>query len=432
MAKRPLGLGKSAQQKIKKQKAQATNDNTSTADEPTQIQIQLDSNADLDDELTQLNGLWNSYVDSERDDELILNGIIHECDRLLRSEQQKEKKSDTKPIVLTDIFHSIYALALSELTIFKSEEDDEKKRFKLIADFFDSALERVQLGLEKYPDSSLLRLTESKIIFQRIPLEYIAQLNTGSKNKKTIPDIKKLLKRGEQVFDIDNIEPKYFDLAFQILQSFNDCLDIIENFGHESEIEEGLDSDVDEDLEEIELDESHPLYEVKKQLDEHYQWLREKLEQLFLKIEKELEKETEEKDDREKITSLYASVAKTIGELYLKAAEIYSHIFTALAYEDDAPKDIDGFDLKTSQKKALELTSKAVNYFEKAVKKDDPQTWVDHAEAIIDLGNLYDYKSEDQESSYAKAESLLEKANKATNGKYKDVLDKLLSNDDDE
>ena len=66
-------------------------------------------------------GLHQTYLQSERDNELLVNGIIHECDRLLRSNEDGKEE-------LPAIFHSIYATALAELSKFVEEEEEEEKK----------------------------------------------------------------------------------------------------------------------------------------------------------------------------------------------------------------------------------------------------------------------------------------------------------------
>ena len=52
-----------------------------------------------------------------------LNGIIHECDRLLRENDSENKQP------LPAVFHAIYAIALAELSKFHTEELDKVKEF---------------------------------------------------------------------------------------------------------------------------------------------------------------------------------------------------------------------------------------------------------------------------------------------------------------
>lgn len=423
MAKRTLGLGK----QNKNQKKQKVSDKSTPAGSPTpdvspanQIIVEVDEDKDPEDELVQLKGLWRTYFDSDRDDELVLNGIVHECDRLLRS------SNEDASLKLNDEFHALYALALSELTIFKAGEEEEEsaepKNVETVTQFFDTALERCNLGLAAFADSSLLKLVAAKILLQRIPLEYISHLKVADKNADELKlDLK--LKEAKSDFCICS---NHLELTFEVLQLFDDLLDIVENFGHEDDIDEGLDSDAEEELEIVKLSHKHPLYKIQKHLNDNYAWLREQFQSLFKELKKP-EGQDEEVISKTPELKLYHPVARRLGQLYLKAAEHPSQIFLTLAYDnEEGQKKIDNLTEKEAQKEALSLTSKAVEYLEEARVEHDPQTWADVAEAVIDLGNLYDAGSSDQEKCYKRAEKILTKANKATHGKYEDILNNLL------
>ncbi|CCE64950.1 hypothetical protein TPHA_0J01280 [Tetrapisispora phaffii CBS 4417] len=415
MAKRPLGLGKKNREKRRKLEdsavTQSSDDKEKSPTPSNQIDIELKDNTDPDNELHQLEGLWLNYFNSDREDEMLLNGIVHECDRLLREAKLNNQSAIEKQIAENEIFYAIYALALSELTIFKSgEEEDSEKKSKLIAEFFENAIDRCEAGLTNLPDSELLNLVHSKIILQRIPLQYISTMKLDSKKTEKLDLLSLFELAKKKYFNIS----KHADLSYEVLIMMNDLLDIIENFGHENEIEEGLDSDNEEDLEMVELSEEHPLFDLQTKVSENYDWLREKLSELTGLVSAEDNK------------SLFHNIHRTAGELFLKQAEEPALIFMQ-QYDNDEPK-VDVSKLKKAQKESLDLTTNALKYLKKAQIEDEPKTWVQVAEAYIDLGNLHDYKSKEQENAYSEAEKILTRANKATNGKFQIILDNLLEN----
>lgn len=409
MAKRTLGLG----QKNKEKKIKVDNSNTnneSNGNSPAvgadQIEVEMDENADLDDELTQLKGLWSSYFHSDRESEYVLNGIIHECDALLR---QSDNDEQTKKL-FTDEFYAIYALALSELAIFKTEQEDED-----VAQYFDQALERAEVGMEKVSKGSeLLPLVISKISLQRIPLQFISKLKVDSKPEDVNLDLFEQVQRAKKCFNVK----KDLELAYEVLQIFYDLLDMLENFGLGNNVDEGLDSDEEDEIEPVKLNEKHPLHRLQKAIPENYVWLRETMIKLFENTEQ---------------NTLRTNVARTLGHLFLKAAEKPTRTFMQ-QYDDEEEqaknKEVSK-EIQQAQKDALTHTRTALDYLEKAQMEDEPETWVEVAEAYIDLGNLYDYQSSEQENAYKVAEDILKKANRASHGKFQDVLDNLLAKDQD-
>lgn len=406
MAKRALGLGQKNKEKKRKVESDVVQDSREATPGADQISVEMDDNADLDDEFSQLKGLWQTYFHSDRENEYVLNGIVHECDRLLRQSGEDAKIRES----LNDEFHAIYALALSELTIFKAgEEEEETKNGKAVSEFFENALERCELGLTSFAESQLLKLVVAKIIIQRIPLEYVSQLKVDSKADVLKVDLNAQLERAKENF---NVYKGDLELTFEVLQMFDDLLDIVENFGHESDIDEGLDSDDEEELAPADLSPKHPLYKLQQNLPKNYQWLREQMTQLLNAVAEQ--------------DKLYKNVVRSVGHLYLKAAEEPTSTFMRLQYGDDEEPSSDDKNCKAAQKDALNYTRQALEFLEKGQVQDEPETWVEVAEAYIDLGNLYDYQSKDQEKSYQVAEKILKKANKASHGKFQDILDNLL------
>ncbi|GMG38807.1 unnamed protein product [[Candida] boidinii] len=160
--KRPVGIGKLNKQKKRKledsrsespeKKIAGKEDTpevatTEFSTESNELTVKLNEEVDPNDPISQLRGLWHTWLKSEKDNEMILNGVIHECDRMLRkvhnlSSDTKDKISKSEDneneIKLNGEFYSIYALALAELASFhtineddlEDEEETEKKEEK--------------------------------------------------------------------------------------------------------------------------------------------------------------------------------------------------------------------------------------------------------------------------------------------------------------
>lgn len=421
MAKRTLGLGKAA--KAKKHKP-------GKEEKGNEIHVELDDEADPDDELAQLKGLWETYR-LTRDNEMVLNGVIHECDRLLRNQTEDQKKLPAE-------LHSIYALALADLTIFNTQVDEDSPiDIENIKQIFDAALERAELGSEQYPDSIELGFAKAGIIFNRIPLQYISQWDLDTKKQNGIVDVAKLLDEALASYEKSEASVKMLQNysllnqnVFEALKALDDLLDIISNFGRQ--VNEGLDSDNEsEDENEVKLSKKHPLHQVAN-TDKYSSWLVDhgtSFGDMVSKVHKRLLQKEELSASEAKNLAFFKAVSLTVGQLLLQAAEKPSTIFTMMAYDSDVEEEeIEGYSAKDAQDAALKYTTKAIEFMKNAEDAEVPQTWVDVAEALIDLGNLHDNESEAQAEAYAEAEKRLERANNATNGKYQVILDNLLNN----
>ncbi|CAX43522.1 hypothetical nuclear protein, conserved [Candida dubliniensis CD36] len=417
MAKRTLGLAKAA--KAKKQKKEQVHQESSDEESSSenQLTIELPEEIDANDEISQLKGLHKTYLESERDNELLVNGLIHECDRLLR-ENDTENKSPLPPV-----FHAIYATALAELSKFHTEELDKVK------EYFTAALERVELGLQQNPNDITLLVTKTKILLDQISLQYIAPLTLESDTKELDREIDELLDATLSVYE--SVEARAKELndysifddfeTLDILEALDDILDIVDNFGRKNQgdddSDENDDDDEDEEEESVELSENHPLYKIKNS-DKYDQWWRDHTH-LYLDNLEKLENGSSE---------LKREVCQRLGQSYLQESEVPYSVFTTLKYDDeyDGIEELEGLTEKQAQEISQELITKALDYLKRAKDEEDPETWVGIAEAMISLGNLYEVDSKQQDDLYVEAEKILKKANNVTNGKFKEELDNLL------
>ncbi|KAI5960180.1 ETT1 [Candida pseudojiufengensis] len=458
MAKRTLGLGKAAKAKKQKIESSSTNPETSTNQtEPEQnsneLTIELpkdiDSTNDENEEIIELKGLYKTYLDSERDNELILNGIIHECDRILRNYNSAEN-SENK--IIPSTFYKIYAFSLSELSKFYNND------LKKVSDFFEESLNRIEDGLRKFPKDIELLFIKFKILINQIILQYISQLNINSTSIKDI-DVEEIEINLKEEIDYaltyyDEAETKALedgdykifnnDEICEILENFDDLLEIIDNFGKEEEEEEeeeeyegeekkqkrakskgdeDEDENSDSDSEEIELSESHPLYPLKT-TDKYKKWWQNHTNK-YLEILNKLKSPS---------FKIQKRLNERLGQSYLKESEFTTNIYLTLKFNDDYSgiEELEGLTAEESRELSIELIEKAIYHLTPKTQEDDedPENWVNVAESKILLGNLYDINSKEQEKNYLEAEILLRAANNSTNGKYQDVLDNLLAKDD--
>lgn len=442
MAKRsrPLGLSKSRKQQ-KLDHPQDSDVQDKEKSNAPQLNIELEENENVDNVTAQLVGLWNAYLDSTRDSDALLNGIVNECDTLLSNGDNKTG------LVGDDQFLAVFALALSELTIFNADK---------IKEYFDDSIDIINLfsGGKKITD--LLNVVESKIIFQKIPLEYISKLEQDPTLVELDANLKDLLDSGKQKFESmknlisnDNYGNKKFinGLIIETISIFNDLLDIVENFGTKKNLDEGMDSEeedegkYDSDVDDggaaaFDIKPNHPLYVIRQQLNDYARWLRNEMI-VFLE---NLVSDTKE----------FYNVSKLIGESFLKEAEFFSETYLSMRYgdnnnneEEEKDDDDDGNDnvngkmedstveetIKAAQDEGIAFVKKAIEYLNKAQDPENPDTWAQLAEAYIDLGNLQDNESVEQEESYKKAEEILKRANTASHNKYQHILDNLNSDE---
>lgn len=422
--KRHLGLHQATKKKKLEGKDQQGN---AEEEKPSnELRVELSNDADGDNEIEQLKGLWKTYLFSEKENELILNGIVNESDRLLRDSSNSEKETPEMP----EIFHSIYGLALGELALFQGRKVEKVK------EFFQAAFERIQVGLDVSPKSPELLFAKARLLIRQIPLQYVAQLNEESTISDEIPDLSKNADYAFEVFDSaqkeaeEQAKMELFDSErFEILRSVEDLLQLIKTFG---KIEDDTSSDGEDesDDDEVELSPKHPLY-LLRYSEKYYNWWKNNVVLFLKKLDVLLAKfhldYTDEEKSEHELISLRREICKEIGQALLQEAELPSSVHSTLAYDDDFKdvEELEGFTQEESQKLSQKLYTETLEYLKQAQNKDDPQSWVSVAEATISLGNLFPLESSEQEEQYQKAEKIIVRANNVTNGKYQNILDTL-------
>lgn len=417
MAKRHLGLGKAAKAKKQKQETPVS-DTPEVPAEENELTVELGEEVDANDTMAQLQALWKNFWVAEEKNELMVNGIVHECDRILRKLHNSEAEKDDEKIQISGRFYAIYALALSSLALFHTEELDKVK------EFFAESEDRIETGKTAFPESADLLFAEARILINKIPLVEISRLSVESKVSKKHPEVAVLLDRclasweeAEKLARANKEFHHYNQENSDFLQALDDLLEMVDNFGKNTL--EGKDSEEEEEEEDVELSPKHPLYSIRES-DKYNLWWREHTEQFLENLDKQLEV----KKDSES-TALRRELCKRLGESLLMEAEVPSNVFTTLTYYSKE-KEMAGLTKKEAQKISQELLNQALTYLKQAQDDEEPDTWAAVAEALISLGNTFDLESEQQEKIYKEAEEILVRANNATNGKYENILENLV------
>ena len=391
MAKRPLGLSKSNQAK------RARREETP----PPQVTLELAAGEDAASPLVQLRALWRAYWTSARDTDVLLNGVLNEL--------------TVPPAQMSAEQRAICALALSELAVFKAGVPAEDAvPGEDVHACFERALQVLDAG-ESSDTDPLESLARAKVLFQRVPLEHVSQLSVQSDEGRLQLALDAQLEDGKAAF---RVVTQDLPLSLEVLRSFDDLLDIAENFGDPRAADEGLDSeDEDEESEDEEetetpeLAENHPLYPVQQRLGEHYEWLAARLADLATAADGSAAAEPQ----------TLREIARARGELALRRAQPAVQAFLRQTYGEGEAQEQE--DEAHPGKTAAEQLEAALELLRAAQDPEDPDTWVAVAEALIERGNVLRQGSAEQDKAYADAEALLERANVAAHGKYADVLE---------
>ncbi|BFZ57318.1 hypothetical protein PYCC9005_004370 [Savitreella phatthalungensis] len=124
-----------------------------------------------EDEIGELIALYSQAVTQLQSSQpqlaiAVLNGTIHEADRILRNRETKE--DGTAAVQLPNNFYATYASALLDLSTTADESDKSGSGER---DYIEAALERVEAGLDngdsKSPGSAELKLVQAKCLARK-------------------------------------------------------------------------------------------------------------------------------------------------------------------------------------------------------------------------------------------------------------------------
>lgn len=450
MVKRPQGLNKSSKTK-KKQKVNDDNAdeqaNTNDTTEPEQVTIEMDNEVDPDDELGQLNALYDTFLTSPVDNNglkspKLLYGVIHECDRLLRN-----STSD-----LPSRFHNVYALSLLELSRFqetegeKNESKNEQQHGDTAEAYIEAAIERAEIGLVNDSKNSDLLFTRTKAQVALISVKINDMtLSPGERYKSAvelIDKVEKAVKDYEEAESIilDNPDGDYKKKRGCLytkdqLDTIESVLKVAENFSSLEYAKEISSFETNPDPIFLEIENSL-LGEEQVKLAE---WSKNRWEQILNKIPESKGKSKTPEEDGDHSYMVIRRANRGMGEYYLSiSAPIINRLETSddddgeEEEEEEEKSDDEEKELTEEQAKnialAKEYLSKAIEYLLKAENDDsaeDAAVYPLIAEAQISLANLLDNDSDEQNVLYNEAVSKLKKAQRLGYGDYQEQIAEL-------
>lgn len=375
MAKRPLGLNKANKSKKKKVAEEPVEKpvekDISPEDDSAEPAPAITLDADEEDDMGQLESLYKNWTSSERDSPRLLHGVIHECDSLL----QKNKGEG-----LPARFHEIYGASLLDLAGFAEKKKIVKKK-KVKSDdvapetsdmFVDAALERVETGLEQYPEDAGLLFVKARALKQDID---------------------------EKMYIVSKEERK--ETAKKMIKQLNVILDVFKQAQKQASTVTPLQLDVVEEL--IEL--SGALESVVKQSDIAETTLV-ACETLYNEIL------ASEKDE-----NTIKKAHRGVGTCKMIIADSLLDLL-----DDDEEDEEDEEDNKDTVKLAKKNLKSAIEHFQKSETEEDGEFMVTLAETMIQYGNLFDAETEEQKKWYGEAVKRLRQAQRMGVGKYDEMI----------
>lgn len=489
MGKRPQGLQKAALAKKKKQRlseqekdkaadvSSTTTDvvNGDEEDHEDAVTFQFGEDVDPNNELESLYAIYDSYHSMNFAPKLLYL-LIHTSDNILRlhskklekpTEEGKEEKKDGEevdpidliPEVLPAKFHNIYAsslLAMSRMVEDENEDDeeeeDEESEAKAKAapkkdelkdsakDFIDAGLERVETGLETYPDSHDLLFTRARGNILKVAEQLKRDTVDTFQNytEKLLPPLNQALedfeKAEQMVLSDSSSEKKYSEQEFTAIQLL---LDIGEHIGNNwmfaSMRDDGETEDAAEPEDDDEDNDQDAEYaaDLKMLQDKYLDWSKERYENMAKVGDSEKGKTASTAENKPFQIQREANLG--IGKYYLAKAAPYIEEYEEAAEllsdddEEETEKEKEEDDNESSEvlralgDKAREYMSKSVAYLLKSEQEDDGENLALIAEAQLSLANMLEDEGE-QELLYKEALIRLKRAQRMGAGDFTELI----------
>lgn len=223
----PRGLANSKQKKRRLSGDEATKDETIALEEGSKT-IAISGDVDEDDEVGQLVALYDTAITHLDKGDLetalpIINGTIHEADRILRN--------NVKDMPLPYNFHWVYASALLDLSTIVNDAD--AKEGEGVEDYIRTAKERCTdaLGTGSGGEGlNRLKLTNANCICRLVQRDLSKD---HALNPKTVqPQIEEAIEIFDDAFRAQYYNPLQLHRSLDIIQDYGDSLAEVDEKEH--------------------------------------------------------------------------------------------------------------------------------------------------------------------------------------------------------
>lgn len=212
----PRGLASAKAKKPKTTEVLGNEDDAFSLDQDSET-VALSGDFEVDDEIGELQALYRTAVTCFRARDPrgampIINGTIHEADRILRNADEVKLPYD---------FHWVYASALLDLSILKDEKD--KREGESLDDCIEAAIGRCNEGLEHGNGTglALLNLTMARCLTRKAQRLLIG---TSNDLDSVLIIVRRSMSLLESNFEMASYEKLQLAQSFDIIQDFADSL----------------------------------------------------------------------------------------------------------------------------------------------------------------------------------------------------------------